>query len=79
MKEAMTGSGRVTPSEELLRTRLEDAGYVDVQSFTMKQPFGPWAKERELKKLGMMVLLNGETGFHSYGIYAGARTKRCRC
>jgi ubiquinone/menaquinone biosynthesis C-methylase UbiE len=46
MKEAMIASGRVAPSEELLRERLEQAGYVDVQSFTLKQPFGPWAKDR---------------------------------
>jgi hypothetical protein len=46
MQEAMNASGRVAPSEELLRARLEQAGYVDVQSFTLKQPFGPWAKDR---------------------------------
>jgi hypothetical protein len=89
MKEAMIASGRVAPSEELLRGRLEQAGYVDVQSFTLKLPFGPWAKDRyepwtgtveplhththcldsDLKKLGMMMLLVAETGFHSYGEY----------
>jgi hypothetical protein len=74
MRDAMAASGRIDSSEELLRTRLEDAGYVDVQSFTIKQPFGPWAKDREVKKLGIMVLLNGETGFHAYGTYAGTRT-----
>jgi ubiquinone/menaquinone biosynthesis C-methylase UbiE len=46
MKEAMIASGRVAPSEELLRGRLEEAGYVDVQSFTLKLPFGPWARDR---------------------------------
>jgi hypothetical protein len=45
MIEAMIASGRVPQSEELLRRRLEKAGFVDVQSFTLKQPFGPWAKD----------------------------------
>jgi hypothetical protein len=46
MKQAMIASGRVSPSEELLRERLEKAGCVDVQTFTLRQPFGPWAKDR---------------------------------
>jgi hypothetical protein len=46
MKDAMTASGRVAPSVELLKERLEKAGYVDVHSFTLKQPIGPWAKDK---------------------------------
>jgi hypothetical protein len=45
MNDALSASGRVAPSEELLRERLEKAGYVDVQSFSLKQPVGPWAKD----------------------------------
>jgi ubiquinone/menaquinone biosynthesis C-methylase UbiE len=44
MEDAMRKTGRVRPSEELLKTRLEKAGFVDVQGFTVKQPVGPWAK-----------------------------------
>jgi hypothetical protein len=46
LQDALTTSGRAAPSEELLRTRLEKTGYVDVQSFTFKMPFGPWAKDK---------------------------------
>jgi hypothetical protein len=46
MKEAIAASGRNSPSEEILRERLEKAGYVDVKSFTLSQPFGPWAKDK---------------------------------
>jgi hypothetical protein len=42
----MIVTGRASPSEELLRGRLEKAGYVDVQSFTLRLPFGPWAKDK---------------------------------
>jgi hypothetical protein len=46
MKDAITASGRESPSEEIVRERLEKAGYVDVESFTLRQPFGPWAKDK---------------------------------
>jgi hypothetical protein len=46
MSKAVAASGRVAASEQLLRGRLADAGYADVQSFTLKQPLGPWAKDK---------------------------------
>jgi hypothetical protein len=46
LSDAMVASGRVPASEELLRERLEKAGFVDVQSFTMRLPMGPWAKDK---------------------------------
>jgi hypothetical protein len=97
MRQAMIASGRSTASEELLRDRLEKAGFVDVQTFTLHLPNGPWPKDkyeprttihsrnltysplglnRNLKKLGMMLLLHAETGFHSYGIYID--TGKCK-
>jgi ABC-type sulfate transport system substrate-binding protein len=46
MEEAMSKTGRVRPSEEQLKKRLEKAGFVDLQAFTVKQPVGPWAKAK---------------------------------
>jgi ABC-type sulfate transport system substrate-binding protein len=46
MQDAMDKTGRVKPSEEQLKTRLEKACFVDVQTFTLKQPVGPWAKAK---------------------------------
>jgi hypothetical protein len=46
MGEAISKSGRVRPSEAQMRRRLEQAGFVDIQSFTFKQPIGPWAKDK---------------------------------
>jgi hypothetical protein len=46
MSDAMVASGRAVASEELLRERLETAGFVDVQSFTLQLPIGPWAKDK---------------------------------
>jgi hypothetical protein len=44
--DAMIATGREPASEELLRERLEKAGYVDVQTFTLHIPSGPWAKDQ---------------------------------
>jgi hypothetical protein len=46
MTDALIATGRTPPSEELLRERLEKAGYVDLQSFTLRIPVGPWAKDK---------------------------------
>jgi hypothetical protein len=46
MNEAMGATGRVAASEALLRERLEKAGFVDVQSFSLPLPIGPWAKDK---------------------------------
>jgi hypothetical protein len=46
IRDAMEKSGRPAPTEQLLRERLEQAGFVDVQSFTLLQPMGPWAKDK---------------------------------
>jgi hypothetical protein len=46
LNDAMIASGRVASSEESVRERLEKAGFVDVQSFTLPLIVGPWAKEK---------------------------------
>jgi hypothetical protein len=46
MNEAMKASNRVAPSAELLRGRLEKAGFIDVQAFTLRLPIGPWPKDK---------------------------------
>jgi ABC-type sulfate transport system substrate-binding protein len=46
LEDAISKSGRVRPSEEQLKTRLEKAGFVDVQAHTVKQVIGPWAKAK---------------------------------
>jgi hypothetical protein len=46
LHDALKASGRVAPTEALLRERLEKAGFVDVQSFSLRMPIGPWAKDK---------------------------------
>jgi hypothetical protein len=46
LNDAMVASGRAPPTEQLLREHLEKAGFVDVKSFALRMPIGPWAKHK---------------------------------
>jgi hypothetical protein len=39
----------------------------------MKQPIGPWPKDKSLKQIGTMVMLCCETAFDAYGLAAFTR------
>jgi SAM-dependent methyltransferase len=67
-EEALTKIGRPNVTKELLAQRLTDAGFVDIKMSEHKQPFGPWPKDQPLKTIGNMMLLNGESAFHAYGM-----------
>jgi hypothetical protein len=73
LREALEKMGRPHPTHEFLKNILEKAGFEDVQMLTAKEPYGPWPKDPVLKKVGAMNLLNGETGFESYGMAAFTR------
>lgn len=66
-REAMEMIGRPHPTGPLLRARLEKAGFVDVHVRCIKQPLGPWPKDRRLKTVGAMCVLNAETGIEAFG------------
>lgn len=53
--EAMNKMGRPPARIERMKKYLEDAGFVDIQTHSIKQPFGPWPREVALKQVGAMV------------------------
>ncbi|KAI5792668.1 S-adenosyl-L-methionine-dependent methyltransferase [Pyronema domesticum] len=53
---------------QLLKDAIENAGFVDVNVVTAKQPFGPWAKDERMKRIGSMVILTAEAGAEGYGM-----------
>jgi hypothetical protein len=53
LEDAMRKTGRVRPSEEQLKTRLEKAGFVDVEAFTVKQIVAPWPKDKYGSRAGL--------------------------
>jgi len=73
LSDAMTKIERPGMVAGLQKKRLEDAGFVDIDAVAIKQPWGPWAKEKRLKKIGLMNLLQSQTAFHAYGYMAFTR------
>ncbi|KAI5820500.1 S-adenosyl-L-methionine-dependent methyltransferase [Pyronema omphalodes] len=66
--EAMTKLGRPHASAEALVQRLEEAGFVDVQAVSVKQPFGPWPKDAHRKRIGALTMMMCESGCEAYGM-----------
>jgi hypothetical protein len=69
---------RLQATAETLKQRLEEAGFVDVEVVTGKQPFGPWPKEKHMKTVGAMVMLNAEAGAEAYGMEVDRARKICQ-
>ena len=72
-ERALPMIGRPPATAESMRGHLETAGFVDVDVVAVKHPFGPWAKDKRLKHVGAMVLLNMETAIEAYVMYAATR------
>ena len=51
---------------ELLKERMEAAGFVDVVQVPMKWPIGPWMEDKEMKALGAYNYLRLDTGLEGY-------------
>lgn len=62
LSEAVSKVGRPFPTAVELRGHIEKAGFVDVQQFSFKQPWGPWPRDKKLKQAGGLFLLQAETG-----------------
>lgn len=73
LRAALRKMGRPVPDLAFLESTLKKAGFEDVKVLTAKEPMGPWPKDPMLKRVGAMSLLNGETGFESYGMAAFTR------
>lgn len=73
LADALVKMGRAPLTGIVMKEHLEEAGFVDVTVIDYKQPFGPWPRDRRLKQIGAMMLLNSESGFHAYGMAAFTR------
>ena len=51
---------------EILKEKMEEAGFVDVVQVPMKWPIGPWMEDRHMKDLGMWNALRLDTGLEGY-------------
>lgn len=60
--------GHPVPSPTEYKTLMEDAGFVDVRLKVVKRPSNVWAKEKNLKRLGLYTLTNHLNGLHAFTI-----------
>ena len=51
---------------EIIRERMERAGFVDVVETKMKWPIGGWAKEKHMQELGLWNAVRLDTGIEGY-------------
>ncbi|KAI5812273.1 S-adenosyl-L-methionine-dependent methyltransferase [Pyronema omphalodes] len=73
VRTALVKMGRICPDLKMLETLFRKAGFEDITTMTAKEPFGPWAKDPRMKKIGSMQLLHCESVFESYGMAAFTR------
>lgn len=57
--EACKKIGHAIPSPTEYKAMLEEAGFVDVRLKIMKRPSNVWAKEKHMKRLGLVRFLQG--------------------
>ena len=62
LRAALQVAGFTLPTGEALKAFVEDAGFVDVQLHPIKQPWGAWPKDPEMKKVGQIIALTCATG-----------------
>jgi hypothetical protein len=68
LTEACVKLKRPTVTAAMAKDLLDRGGFEDVKVVTLKQPFGPWAKDERMKKIGAMVLLTADAGAEGYGL-----------
>lgn len=47
---------------------LNEVGFVDVSVTTLKQPWGPWPKDKAKKEIGKILTHITETSFDAHGL-----------
>lgn len=56
-----------------LREYLENAGFVDVQVFSIKQPLSNWPEDKKARDVGAMTLITLMSGIEAYAMAALTR------
>lgn len=51
---------------ETMGQEMQEAGFVDIEEMKFKWPIGPWAKKRELRKLGKFCRAHVDTGLENW-------------
>ncbi|CCX13050.1 Similar to tRNA1(Val) (adenine(37)-N6)-methyltransferase; acc. no. C6X2D2 [Pyronema omphalodes CBS 100304] len=68
LSDALARAGRPFQTGASLKGHLEKAGFVNIQVFRYKQPWGPWSSQKALKQAGALFLMQADTGFEAYAL-----------
>ncbi|KIW05395.1 uncharacterized protein PV09_03910 [Verruconis gallopava] len=66
--EAAENLGTPASSCKLLKQRMEDAGFVNVEEYILKIPVGPWPKDKNLKTVGKFEYFNMTEGVEALSL-----------
>ncbi|KAH6871785.1 S-adenosyl-L-methionine-dependent methyltransferase [Thelonectria olida] len=55
--------------DELQRKGMEEAGFVDIQTWNLKAPIGGWAKDQKLKEIGQFAQAALEQDYEGYVLF----------
>lgn len=72
--KAFASSGKLADTIDHMRTRIEAAGFIDIQEKTYKIPVGSWAKNRRLKEAGRFNKMQFAAGMEG-GSCAGGKVE----
>jgi len=61
-------TGLPQPKGSEMKKLVEEAGFVDVQFYAIKQPFNTWPSDKKLKIVGRANLALSENVFHAYNL-----------
>lgn len=67
-KSGLVKFGRISPTSEWIEQLLRDAGFVDVEVKTFKQPLGAWPKQKDLKQAGELWAMSAGEAYSSYAL-----------
>ena len=66
INEALTKLGIPMFNHDTIQKDMEEAGFEDIHQEWFKVPVGPWPKERKMKELGAMFMINMLQGIEGW-------------
>ncbi|TGZ80539.1 S-adenosyl-L-methionine-dependent methyltransferase [Ascodesmis nigricans] len=67
-KECSAKAGFRFPKKEDIENYLQEAGFEDVTAKIYVMPWGPWARDKRLRRIGHVLAAVAETGMEAYGL-----------
>lgn len=76
-KEAGDITGQTFETADIMKHKIERAGFVNVVEKTFKVPLGGWPRDERLRELGQWTLLGFLSGLEGYALATATRVLNC--